>query len=631
MTVHEHERATRETEEWFLQHGLPFFVEGRRISMDDLAHGRSVVVLALAYFGSLLLAVPADRPWPERLLLAAAGVLALVAVWAVANLARRQRALERPRRVGVVEVAVFALGPAAVVAVLRQDPDLVLGVLLADITVLAVVAAAEVLDAGPIARWAVVRTFAELGSLFRLVTRALPMLLLFITFLFINTEVWQVSSALSRPVLWLAVAFFGALALGFLLARLPEEVAAVNDDLDPDVVRRAVRGTPLEPHLDDLSDVHTEPLDRRQRTNLLLVLLVTQASQVLLLAVSVLAVLPALRQRCDRGQRDQQLGGERGAAPPAGPGRARPLPRAAAGVDLPVRVRRSVLHGLRGHRRQLPGAVLPRDHGRARACGRRPSGLPRPAPRRGLTGVHRVGSMEYRTLGRSGAAVSTFALGTMTFGNETDEEGSHEQLDLFLEAGGTLVDTADVYTAGASEEIVGRWLDDRPSEVTDRVVLATKARFPMGEDRNDAGLSRRHLTRALDASLTRLKVDCVDLYQVHAWDPLTPVEETLGFFDDVVRAGKVRYAGLSNFSGWQVQKTVDLAERLHLPRPVTLQPMYNLLGREIEWEIVPACRENGLGLLPWSPLGRRLADRQVHPRPAAQRRHPARRGPRPRR
>jgi aryl-alcohol dehydrogenase-like predicted oxidoreductase len=139
--------------------------------------------------------------------------------------------------------------------------------------------------------------------------------------------------------------------------------------------------------------------------------------------------------------------------------------------------------------------------------------------------------------------------------------------------------------------------------VTDRVVLATKARFPMGEDHNDAGLSRRHLARALDASLTRLKVDCVDLYQVHAWDPLTPVEETLGFFDDAVRAGKVRYAGLSNFTGWQLQKTVDLADRLHLPRPVTLQPMYNLLGREIEWEVVPACLENGLGLLPWSPLG----------------------------
>ena len=211
--------------------------------------------------------------------------------------------------------------------------------------------------------------------------------------------------------------------------------------------------------------------------------------------------------------------------------------------------------------------------------------------------------MEYRTLGASGAAVSTYALGTMTFGAETDEEHSHEQLDRFLEAGGSLVDTADVYTAGASEEIVGRWLDDRPSDVTDRVVLATKARFPMGTDPNDVGLSRRHLTRALDASLTRLRVDSVDLYQVHAWDPLTPVEETLGFFDDAVRAGKVRYAGLSNFTGWQVQKTVDVAEHRRLTRPVTLQPQYNLLAREIEWEVVPACLENGLGLLPWSPLG----------------------------
>ncbi len=211
--------------------------------------------------------------------------------------------------------------------------------------------------------------------------------------------------------------------------------------------------------------------------------------------------------------------------------------------------------------------------------------------------------MEYRTLGRSGTVVSTLALGTMTFGSETDENGSHDQLDLFLEAGGTLVDTADVYTAGASEEIIGRWLDDRPSEVTDRVVLATKARFPMGADRNDVGLSRRHLGRALDDSLRRLQVDCIDLYQVHAWDPLTPVEETLGFFDDAVRAGKVRYAGLSNYAGWQVQKAVDVADHRRLPRPVTLQPQYNLLVREIEWEIVPACLENGLGLLPWSPLG----------------------------
>lgn len=276
------------TEEWFVRQGLPFFVEGRSISLDDLAHGRSLLALVAAYFGSLVVAVPSDLPWDERLLYAGLGLLVLVAVWAVANLARRQRALERPSRVGVVEVAVFTLGPAAAVGVLRQDPDLVLGVLLADVTVFAVVAAAEVLDAAPIARWAVARTFQEFSSLLRLVTRALPMLLLFTTFLFINTEVWQVASSLSRPVLWLAVAFFGALAVGFLLARLPEEVASVNQELDVDFVRRAVGGTPLEGHVDDLpADLCAEPLARKQRTNLLLVLLVTQLSQVLLLAVAV--------------------------------------------------------------------------------------------------------------------------------------------------------------------------------------------------------------------------------------------------------------------------------------------------------------------------------------------------------
>ena len=211
--------------------------------------------------------------------------------------------------------------------------------------------------------------------------------------------------------------------------------------------------------------------------------------------------------------------------------------------------------------------------------------------------------MEYRTLGSSGTVVSTYCLGTMTFGDETDEAGSHEQLDVFLDAGGTLVDTADVYSAGTSEEIVGRWLAARPAEVRDRVVLATKARFSMGTDANDVGLSRRHLDRALEASLRRLGVDTIDLYQPHGWDPLTPVEETLRFFDDAITSGKVRYLGLSNFAGWQIQKVVDTAGFRGWPRPVTLQPQYNLLAREIEWEIVPACQESGLGLLPWSPLG----------------------------
>jgi aryl-alcohol dehydrogenase-like predicted oxidoreductase len=211
--------------------------------------------------------------------------------------------------------------------------------------------------------------------------------------------------------------------------------------------------------------------------------------------------------------------------------------------------------------------------------------------------------MDYRTLGRCGCSVSSLCLGTMTFGDETDEAGAHEQLDVFVEAGGTLVDTADVYSAGTSEQIIGRWLSSRPNDVRERIVLATKGRFTMGDEPNALGNSRRHLRRALDASLTRLGVDHVDLYQLHAWDPHTPLEETLRFLDDAVRAGKIGYPGLSNFTGWQVQKAVDLAEREHLAVPVTLQPAYSLLVRGIEFEIVPACLHNGLGLLPWGPLG----------------------------
>jgi aryl-alcohol dehydrogenase-like predicted oxidoreductase len=211
--------------------------------------------------------------------------------------------------------------------------------------------------------------------------------------------------------------------------------------------------------------------------------------------------------------------------------------------------------------------------------------------------------MDYRTLGRSGCAVSSVCLGTMTFGTETGEAAAHQQLDQFIDAGGTLVDTADVYSRGASEEIIGRWFASRPAQVTERVVLATKGRFPLGGAPNDAGLSAVHLTRALDASLRRLGRDAVDLYQVHAYDPLTPLEETLRTLDGFVRSGKIRYYGLSNFTGWQLTKTVYLARELNAAPPVTLQPQYSLLAREIEWEIVPAAMDAGLGLLPWSPLG----------------------------
>jgi aryl-alcohol dehydrogenase-like predicted oxidoreductase len=211
--------------------------------------------------------------------------------------------------------------------------------------------------------------------------------------------------------------------------------------------------------------------------------------------------------------------------------------------------------------------------------------------------------MDYRTLGGSGCAVSAYCLGTMTFGTETDEAGSHQQLDRFVEQGGTFVDTADVYSGGASEEIVGRWFASRPAELTGRVVLATKGRFPMADEPNAAGLSARHLTRALDASLGRLGLDSIDLYQVHAFDPWTPLEETLRTLDGFIRAGKIRYYGLSNFTGWQLTKLVHLARALNVPAPVTLQPQYSLLVREIEYEIVPAAQDAGLGLLPWSPLG----------------------------
>ena len=209
--------------------------------------------------------------------------------------------------------------------------------------------------------------------------------------------------------------------------------------------------------------------------------------------------------------------------------------------------------------------------------------------------------MEMRLLGRSGTVVSGYALGTMTFGNESDPHVSHALLNTYVEAGGNFIDTADVYTDGASEEIIGHWLAARP-EAARNLVLATKGRFPMGAGPNDAGTSRRHLRRALDASLKRLGVDHIDLYQLHAWDPLTPLEETLGFLQNAVTDGKISYYGLSNFTGWQLTKAVYTARMHGWDEPVTLQPQYNLLEREIESEVVPAALDAGLGLLPWSPL-----------------------------
>lgn len=211
--------------------------------------------------------------------------------------------------------------------------------------------------------------------------------------------------------------------------------------------------------------------------------------------------------------------------------------------------------------------------------------------------------MEYRLLGRTGCVVSTLALGTMTFGSETSEPDSVAQIERYLQAGGNLIDTADVYSSGVSEEIIGRWLQTKPASLREEIVVATKGRFPRGNGPNNRGLSRKHLSAALDASLERLQLEVIDLYQVHAYDALTPIEETLRFLDDAVRAGKIRYVGLSNFTAWQLQKAVDVAIFKDLSVPVTLQPQYNLLVRELEWEIIPACASEGLGLLPWSPLG----------------------------
>jgi aryl-alcohol dehydrogenase (NADP+) len=210
--------------------------------------------------------------------------------------------------------------------------------------------------------------------------------------------------------------------------------------------------------------------------------------------------------------------------------------------------------------------------------------------------------MEYRTLGNTGTVVSRLCLGTMTFGAESDNKVANEQLDRFVEQGGNLIDTADVYADGESEAIIGRWLGTR-NGARDRVVIATKGRFARGEGPNDVGLSRVSLTRALEASLRRLGVGTIDLYQAHAWDPLTPLEETLRFFDDAVRAGKIQYVGVSNFIGWQLQKAALLTSHLGLAPVVTLQPQYNLLQRDVELELAQVCVNEGIGILPWSPLG----------------------------
>lgn len=208
--------------------------------------------------------------------------------------------------------------------------------------------------------------------------------------------------------------------------------------------------------------------------------------------------------------------------------------------------------------------------------------------------------MNSNSIANGSLALSVFGLGTMTFGAESDEAASHAMLDRYVDAGGSLIDTADVYTRGESERIIGTWLSDRANR--DEVLIATKGRFPMSDDPADRGAGRAWLTRAVDASLTRLGVDVIDLYQVHAWDPAVPLAETLGVLDELVLAGKILHAGVSNYSGWQLQRAVLTARHEGLTPIVSLQAQYNLLGREIELEILPVCLEEQVGVLVWSPL-----------------------------
>jgi aryl-alcohol dehydrogenase-like predicted oxidoreductase len=213
--------------------------------------------------------------------------------------------------------------------------------------------------------------------------------------------------------------------------------------------------------------------------------------------------------------------------------------------------------------------------------------------------------MKYRRMGRTGLKVTEICLGTMTFGHQCDDKTSFAILDRAADAGVDFIDTADAYpvpptpeTAGRTEEIIGRWLQGKRN----RFVLATKCRIRVGTGANDEGLSRRHIFQAVEASLRRLRTDWIDLYQAHSLDPDTPREETLRAFDDLVRQGKVRYIGCSNFPAWQVALSLGTSERLGLARYDCMQPRYNLLYRDIEAELLPLCRDQGLGVIAYNPL-----------------------------
>lgn len=216
--------------------------------------------------------------------------------------------------------------------------------------------------------------------------------------------------------------------------------------------------------------------------------------------------------------------------------------------------------------------------------------------------------MEYRQLGRSGFKVPVLSFGTGTFGGsnpffkawgDTDVKEATRLVDICLEAGLTMFDSADIYSDGAAEEILGGAIKGR----RDKVLISTKATFRSGKGPNDVGSSRYHLIDACHAALKRLGTDYIDLFQLHGFDATTPVEETLSTLDDLVRAGKIRYIGVSNFSGWHVMKSLDVSDKYGYPRYVANQAYYSLVGRDYEWELMPLGLEQGLGAVVWSPLG----------------------------
>lgn len=217
--------------------------------------------------------------------------------------------------------------------------------------------------------------------------------------------------------------------------------------------------------------------------------------------------------------------------------------------------------------------------------------------------------MEYRYLGRSGFRVPALSFGTGTFGGQgalfsawgsTDVAEARRLIDICLDAGLTLFDSADIYSKGAAEAILGEALKGRPR---DQYLISTKATFRFGDGENQVGSSRHHLINAVDAALARLGTDYIDLFQLHGFDARTPLEETLSTLDDLVRAGKLRYLGVSNFSGWHLMKSLALADRYGWSRYVAHQAYYSLIGRDYEWELMPLAADQGVGAVVWSPLG----------------------------